>query len=114
MHLVVADPGATLELPGWNRYIRPSCLFGHRAPGNTRPSKKMQFFATNLNLSGTRRHCHSVVGSRQQAQGMAQGGNRHGQPRATVMGSTRRRCAALARIIAAQGHIMSPEQHRRA
>ena len=91
---------ALLELPRWERYTWPSCVYGHRDPGSGRPFLKRQGFASNVNLAPMRARCSCGKGRHQVVQGVVESGERAGQRRSSVSGEyPPRMCEKIARLI---------------
>ena len=95
---------ALLSQPGWRRFVWPSCAYGHRDPGNGRPYRKGQGFASNVDLTAMQAKCSCEPHSHQIVQGTVEEGDRAGERRAVVSGEyPPAMCSKLAGIILRRG-----------
>ena len=91
---------ALLSQPGWRRFAWPSCAYGHRDPGNGRPYRKGQGFASNVDLTAMQAKCSCEPHSHQIVQGTVEEGDRAGERRAVISGEyPPAMCSKLAGII---------------
>ena len=93
------DVLALMDLPGWEAFKWPSCVYGLVDPGNLLPYRKEQQFASNIDLSPMG-EVRCSCARHQQVHQLVASGPRKGERRTTVAGEyPRAMCNKLAGLI---------------